>query len=67
MAPAIVVGQPAILVSTVLPIREYLLTGLVAAVITFLLTGPVRVLAVRLGAVAWPRGRDVHSLSLIHI
>ena len=48
-------------VSTVLPIREYLLTGLVAAVITFLLTGPVRVLAVRLGAVAWPRGRDVHS------
>ena len=29
--------------------------------ITFLLTGPVRVLAVRLGAVAWPRGRDVHS------
>jgi UDP-GlcNAc:undecaprenyl-phosphate GlcNAc-1-phosphate transferase len=49
------------LVTTVLPIREYLLTGLVAAVITFLLTGPVRVLAVRLGAVAWPRGRDVHS------
>jgi UDP-GlcNAc:undecaprenyl-phosphate/decaprenyl-phosphate GlcNAc-1-phosphate transferase len=58
----VVLGQePAILVSTVLPIREYLLTGLVAAVITFLLTGPVRVLAVRLGAVAWPRGRDVHS------
>jgi UDP-GlcNAc:undecaprenyl-phosphate GlcNAc-1-phosphate transferase len=54
-------AQPPILVSTVLPIREYLLTGLVAAVITFLLTGPVRVLAVRLGAVAWPRGRDVHS------
>jgi UDP-GlcNAc:undecaprenyl-phosphate GlcNAc-1-phosphate transferase len=49
------------LVTTVLPIREYLLTGLVSAVITFLLTGPVRVLAVRLGAVAWPRGRDVHS------
>jgi UDP-GlcNAc:undecaprenyl-phosphate/decaprenyl-phosphate GlcNAc-1-phosphate transferase len=63
MAPGqVVLGQePAILVSTVLPIREYLLTGLVAAVITFLLTGPVRVLAVRLGAVAWPRGRDVHS------
>jgi UDP-GlcNAc:undecaprenyl-phosphate/decaprenyl-phosphate GlcNAc-1-phosphate transferase len=57
VAPA----QPPILVSTVLPIREYLLTGLVAAVITFLLTGPVRLLAMRLGAVAWPRGRDVHS------
>ncbi len=44
----------------VLPIREYLLTGLTAAVVTFLLVGPVRVLALRLGAVAWPRGRDVH-------
>jgi UDP-GlcNAc:undecaprenyl-phosphate/decaprenyl-phosphate GlcNAc-1-phosphate transferase len=44
----------------VLPIREYLLAGLTAAVITFLLVGPVRVLALRLGAVAWPRGRDVH-------
>jgi UDP-GlcNAc:undecaprenyl-phosphate/decaprenyl-phosphate GlcNAc-1-phosphate transferase len=44
----------------VLPIREYLLAGLTAAVITFLLVGPVRVLARRLGAVAWPRGRDVH-------
>jgi UDP-GlcNAc:undecaprenyl-phosphate GlcNAc-1-phosphate transferase len=43
-----------------LPIREYLLVGLTAAVITFLLTGPVRALAVRVGAVAWPRGRDVH-------
>lgn len=44
----------------VLPIREYLLVGLVAAVVTFLLTGPVRLAALRLGAVAWPRGRDVH-------
>ena len=43
-----------------LPVREYLLVGLTAAVVTFLLTGLVRVLAVRLGAVAWPRGRDVH-------
>jgi UDP-GlcNAc:undecaprenyl-phosphate GlcNAc-1-phosphate transferase len=42
------------------PIREYLLVGLTAAVVTFLLTGLVRVLAVRFGAVAWPRGRDVH-------
>ena len=44
----------------VLPIREYLLAGLTAAVVTFLLVGPVRALALRLGAVAWPRGRDVH-------
>lgn len=44
----------------VLPIREYLLAALTAAVVTFLLVGPVRLLATRLGAVAWPRGRDVH-------
>jgi UDP-GlcNAc:undecaprenyl-phosphate GlcNAc-1-phosphate transferase len=44
----------------VLPIREFLLTGLTATVVTFLLVGPVRVLALRLGAVAWPRKRDVH-------
>jgi len=44
----------------VLPVREYLLAGLTAAVITFLLVGPVRLLAIKLGAVAWPRGRDVH-------
>jgi UDP-GlcNAc:undecaprenyl-phosphate GlcNAc-1-phosphate transferase len=44
----------------VLPIREYLLAGLTAAVVTYLLVGPVRVMALRLGAVAWPRGRDVH-------
>ncbi|NMH99006.1 undecaprenyl/decaprenyl-phosphate alpha-N-acetylglucosaminyl 1-phosphate transferase [Pseudonocardia sp. K10HN5] len=43
-----------------LPIREYLLAGLTAAVVTFLLTGVVRVLALKMGAVAWPRGRDVH-------
>jgi UDP-GlcNAc:undecaprenyl-phosphate GlcNAc-1-phosphate transferase len=44
----------------VLPIREFLLAGLTATVVTFLLVGPVRVLALRLGAVAWPRTRDVH-------
>jgi UDP-GlcNAc:undecaprenyl-phosphate/decaprenyl-phosphate GlcNAc-1-phosphate transferase len=44
----------------VLPLREYLLAGLTATVVTFLLVGPVRLLALRLGAVAWPRGRDVH-------
>lgn len=44
----------------VLPIREYLLAGLTATVVTFLLVGPVRLLALRFGAVAWPRERDVH-------
>jgi UDP-GlcNAc:undecaprenyl-phosphate/decaprenyl-phosphate GlcNAc-1-phosphate transferase len=43
-----------------LPVREYLLVGLAAAVVTFLLVGVVRVVALRFGAVAWPRGRDVH-------
>ncbi|MFP5070708.1 hypothetical protein ACLFMI_13695 [Pseudonocardia nantongensis] len=43
-----------------LPIREYLLVGLVSAVVALLLTGPVRMLALKVGAVAWPRGRDVH-------
>lgn len=44
-----------------LPIREYLLAGLTAAVVTFLLTGLVRVLAAKAGAVARPRVRDVHT------
>ena len=43
-----------------LPIREYLLVAFVSAVATLLLTGPVRMLALKVGAVAWPRGRDVH-------
>jgi len=45
-----------------LPVREYLLVGLTAAAVTFLLTGLVRKLAVKLGAVAVPRSRDVHSV-----
>jgi UDP-GlcNAc:undecaprenyl-phosphate GlcNAc-1-phosphate transferase len=45
----------------VLPFREYLLALFTSAVITFLLVGPVRVLALKLGAVAWPRKRDVHA------
>jgi UDP-GlcNAc:undecaprenyl-phosphate GlcNAc-1-phosphate transferase len=45
-----------------LPVREYLLVGLTAAAVTFLLTGLVRKLAVRLGAVAVPRARDVHTV-----
>ncbi|MGH3697215.1 MAG: glycosyltransferase family 4 protein [Pseudonocardiaceae bacterium] len=47
-------------VSAGLPLREYLLVGLTTAVVTFLLTGLVRILALRTGAVAMPRARDVH-------
>jgi UDP-GlcNAc:undecaprenyl-phosphate/decaprenyl-phosphate GlcNAc-1-phosphate transferase len=47
-------------VSSGLPLREYLLVGLTTAVVTFLLTGLVRLLALRIGAVAMPRERDVH-------
>ncbi|MBK0867640.1 MAG: undecaprenyl/decaprenyl-phosphate alpha-N-acetylglucosaminyl 1-phosphate transferase [Saccharopolyspora sp.] len=43
-----------------LPAREYLLVLLTAAAVTFLLTGLVRLLAIRVGAVAYPRKRDVH-------
>lgn len=43
-----------------LPLREYLLVGLVTAVVTYLLTGLVRRFALRTGAVAKPRDRDVH-------
>ncbi|WP_089952787.1 glycosyltransferase family 4 protein [Lentzea xinjiangensis] len=46
--------------SFVLPVREYLLVALIAAVVTFLLVGLVRAMAFRLGAVAYPRQRDVH-------
>ncbi|MBP2323182.1 UDP-GlcNAc:undecaprenyl-phosphate GlcNAc-1-phosphate transferase [Kibdelosporangium banguiense] len=44
-----------------LPIREYLLVGLTSLALTFLLTGPVRLLAFKIGAVAIPRSRDVHT------
>ncbi len=53
-------SQVQVLPSQILPIKEYLLVGVTATVVTFLLVGPVRLLALRLGAVAWPRGRDVH-------
>ena len=42
------------------PLRELALVGLTAAIITYFATGPVRLLATRLGAVAYPRERDVH-------
>ncbi|MGC0363188.1 UDP-GlcNAc:undecaprenyl-phosphate GlcNAc-1-phosphate transferase [Rhodococcus sp. 27YEA15] len=42
------------------PIRELLLVLCTAAVVTYLVTGGVRLAAIRLGAVAVPRDRDVH-------
>lgn len=44
------------------PLRELALVGLTAAIITYFATGAARVLATRLGAVAYPRERDVHVL-----
>ena len=44
------------------PIRELGLLVLASAVVTFLVTGIVRILAVRFGAVAIPRQRDVHVI-----
>jgi UDP-GlcNAc:undecaprenyl-phosphate GlcNAc-1-phosphate transferase len=42
------------------PLRELALVGLTAAIITYFCTGWVRVLATKVGAVAYPRERDVH-------
>ena len=42
------------------PIRELLLVLFIAAVVTFLATGAVRLFALKFGAVAVPRERDVH-------
>ncbi|HEX7661432.1 MAG TPA: MraY family glycosyltransferase [Pseudonocardiaceae bacterium] len=47
-----------------LPVREYLLVVLTAAAVTFLLTGAVRIMAFRVGAVAKPRARDVHVVPM---
>jgi UDP-GlcNAc:undecaprenyl-phosphate/decaprenyl-phosphate GlcNAc-1-phosphate transferase len=52
--------QPPELDLNIVPVREYLLVGLTAAAVTFLLTGLVRLFAIRAGAVARPRERDVH-------
>lgn len=42
------------------PLRELALVGLTAAIITYLATGWVRLFATRVGALAYPRERDVH-------
>jgi UDP-GlcNAc:undecaprenyl-phosphate GlcNAc-1-phosphate transferase len=43
------------------PIREYVLVALITAAITFLLTGLARAFAMKVGAMAYPRARDVHA------
>jgi UDP-GlcNAc:undecaprenyl-phosphate GlcNAc-1-phosphate transferase len=50
-----------------LPIREFLLVVLTASALTFLSTGLVRKLAFRIGAVAYPRKRDVHSVPMARL
>jgi UDP-GlcNAc:undecaprenyl-phosphate/decaprenyl-phosphate GlcNAc-1-phosphate transferase len=52
---------PPILEFDGLPVRELLVVLLMAAVVVFLTTNLVRLLALRIGAVAWPRARDVHA------
>ncbi|MBT0568425.1 glycosyltransferase family 4 protein [Williamsia sp. CHRR-6] len=47
---------------TGVPLRELMLVGLTAAVITYLATAVVRIVATRVGAVAVPRQRDVHAI-----
>jgi len=49
---------------TGLPAMEYLLVGLTTAALTYLLTGLVRRVAVRVGAIATPRARDVHAVPI---
>ncbi|HVK19831.1 MAG TPA: MraY family glycosyltransferase [Actinokineospora sp.] len=50
--------------ATGLPVREFLLVALVTAALTFLLTGLIRLFAIRIGAVAYPRSRDVHVVPI---
>ncbi|NMO04966.1 undecaprenyl/decaprenyl-phosphate alpha-N-acetylglucosaminyl 1-phosphate transferase [Gordonia sp. TBRC 11910] len=47
---------------TGVPLRELMLIGLCAAAITYFVTSLVRVFAIRAGAVAVPRVRDVHVI-----
>ena len=47
---------------TGVPLRELVLVGSTATAVTFLATSLVRVFAIRVGAVAVPRARDVHVI-----
>jgi UDP-GlcNAc:undecaprenyl-phosphate GlcNAc-1-phosphate transferase len=46
------------------PSLEYLLVGAIAAAGAFVLTPPARWLAIMFGAIAKPRGRDVHAVAI---
>lgn len=48
-------------VTYTIPIREYALVFITALTVTYLLTGVVRLFAIRIGAVTAIRDRDVHS------
>jgi UDP-GlcNAc:undecaprenyl-phosphate GlcNAc-1-phosphate transferase len=50
-----------------LPIREFLLVVLTSAALTFLSTPLVRRLAFWIGAVAYPRKRDVHTVPMARL
>lgn len=56
--------MPPILEFEGLPIRELLLVLVVAAVAAFLLANVARAFALAVGAVAWPRKRDVHAVPM---
>lgn len=56
--------MPPILEFEGLPIRELLLVLVVAAVVAFLLANVARAFALAVGAVAWPRKRDVHAVPM---
>ncbi len=51
-------------VSSLIPAREYALVVATAALVCYLITGLVRVLARRIGAVTAIRARDVHTLPI---
>ena len=46
------------------PSLEYLLVGCIAAGVTFLFTPIARTIALRVGAIAQPRDRDVHAVAI---
>ncbi|HTK61135.1 MAG TPA: MraY family glycosyltransferase [Pseudonocardia sp.] len=56
--------MPPILEFEGLPVRELLLVLVVAAVVAFLLANVARAFALAVGAVAWPRKRDVHAVPM---
>ncbi|MDQ2707127.1 MAG: undecaprenyl/decaprenyl-phosphate alpha-N-acetylglucosaminyl 1-phosphate transferase [Actinomycetota bacterium] len=56
--------MPPILEFEGLPIRELSVVLLVAAVVAFLLANLARAVALSVGAVAWPRARDVHAVPM---